>query len=676
MAAAGPSDDEVDRALEAEEFLNWGTHVPLGLPPSIQPAAPVDAAPEPPLLPVVCSVDCVGSATALQQGSTPCGCGPPDAAGTAEAPGTMGEQPGAVVGGLGAPTVAIAAGAVTAAAVAALEAPSSIPCGDPEGSSSMDAGDRPVPVASGRGDAAPPRAGSKASGQDLASSSEVRPLPTPQQDREEYTGLRIAKRSVGASQWHEEISGRGRRVVQFRQLSELFRRRQECDRVVVGVLYEKMSSEKLANGERFACWSLTDLAEPKPRYLKLHLRWEAFQHWRSRQAAPNVTRGSIFAIMNPALVDDGRGSAMGSEPVLRVDRAAQLHKLGECPSLGRCSIKGCALPCNVDLDDRFCQMHLARAYADKPCRIVAGGGIESSTASLLKGCRSLHKPRARAPLPAAEEGEVEDVDGLIEEANQLKTKVAIRFDDRRLHHSEAIKNYKRAICSGVRPDEQATSRVPLLGRGLEGPGGLELDLATVDRSERRKAERMLSLRATDRLATGAMAGRPPLQQRAKRPRPDTRSEPLAMPPAAHSKSRRVAGAAADAGGAEARPPCGPDPGAAGTADDGGAAAGSGPVPDAAGIAEPGPESASGLLQSLEAAAGDAARLRGVLEAAEGLPASALREDAGPHLYAAVGQLTLNGGCAEIKRLALRARRRWRAQSEVANLAAPPGTAVH
>merc|ERR1712079_554975 len=52
---------------------------------------------------------------------------------------------------------------------------------------------------------------------------------------------------------------------------------------------------------------------------------------------------------------------------------------------------------------------------------------------------------------------------------------------------------------GTRADGEVTSRMPVLGRGLEASKDLELDFATVPTDEKRKAERMLEQRAADKL---------------------------------------------------------------------------------------------------------------------------------------------------------------------------------
>jgi len=558
-----------------------------------------------------------------------------------------------------------------------------------------------------------------------APAAQARPQEPPPEHVEEFTGLRIAKRCVDAQRWREEIRGKGRRVVPLWQVNELGQRARGCDRVLVGVLYDKANSEKLANGENFASWGITDLADPIPRLLKVQLRWEAYQHWRSRRLAPNATRGSLFAIMNPALVQEGKGCVWGSEPVIRVERASQLHKLGECPSLGRCDMKGCPLPCNADLGDRFCHKHLSRAYADKPGRIAAGGGAVTSAGggtaplSLFRrsGAAALGS-RAAAAAAATADGVNEDPEGRDGGRTRARTDMAVQLDNRRFSHSEAKQNYIRSICSGARPDGHETSRVPVLGRGLEGSDGLEIDLATLDPDEQRKAQRMLEHHAerTGRgLLRAAAEAAPAAQPPAKKPRMAVQDQQLPAPRPAlgqllealavrRTARRAGAGAAAPAEarrgaapGARGRP--GPEaaeragpaelaPAPAAAAPD--AAAGDdSEQPAALRLAEPAPgpeatasagqppapepaettplarQAAEEMVRRLEEAGMDAEGVGAALQAAAGLPAEALEGEAGRRLYEAVGRLTLDRGRPEVRRQALHLRRRWRAQSDAA-----------
>lgn len=537
------------------------------------------------------------------------------------------------------------------------------------------------------------------------------------EDREEFTGLRIEGRCVPAAQWAEEIRGRGRHIVPWSRLTELARRRQNRDRVVIGVLYERSGQHRLANGESYSSWGLTDLAQPKPRQLQLHLRGQAFVHWRSGQAAASVRRGSIFAVLNPVLVQEGVGGAAGGEPVARVERAAQLHKLGECPSLGTCSVRRCQAPCNADIGERFCAVHLSVAYADK--RVSARtGGVDPGVAALLKKCPGIARKTMsrRVKLPESEDDDGNDNENA---TKILSTDVAVEFDNRRFHRAEANDSYVRSIRAGVVSDGKAMSRTPVLGRGLEGETAfLELDFATLASGEKRKAERMLELRS-ERVVRPAPPGRPrsgapvPAASATKRA-PSSRAEEPApkralaelmsaladrrmarranAPPApgaglrptapgAQVPTARVAmaGSTATLAGGDAK-----DAGDAMAECAAGAAASVGSVASSveadllqtASAAAPaeaidavsGQRRVDALLHDLAGSAGEG--LLAALAAAGQLPVAAVHGPAGQQLYNAVGRLTLQGGRADVRRAALCLRRRWRAASDEAEARKP------
>ena len=50
------------------------------------------------------------------------------------------------------------------------------------------------------------------------------------------------------------------------------------DNIIVGVLFDT-AGEKLGNGEAFLKWRLTDMAQPEPRNMVLHLRWKVGCSW-------------------------------------------------------------------------------------------------------------------------------------------------------------------------------------------------------------------------------------------------------------------------------------------------------------------------------------------------------------------------------------------------------------
>jgi len=519
----------------------------------------------------------------------------------------------------------------------------------------------------------------------------------PQEDREEFTGLRIANRCLPAENWSQMIRGNNKRVVPFTRLSELRIRKQTCDRIVIGVLYERTTGHRLANGEAYDCWALTDLAEPRPRHFMLHLRWQAYNHWRTGQAVASARRGSIFAVMNPAIVDEGTDNG---NPVARVEKPLQILKLGTCPSLGTCDMKGCRLPCNADAHHRICQMHMTMAWARKESRMVADGGSSTSIAFLREQRSGKAKPVAR-PLASAQDEQAEAEANRKEDSaaltKQAKDAVALRLDDRRFDNCKAKDEYIKSICAGKRAEAHASSRVPVLGRGLKGPGESELDLE-LDWGERQKAERMIERRA-EREEQGIPDTSAPPAKRSRPGNPPAKSaraadsrlsgvatlEPKPEPKKALGEllealnSRRIArraGVTQSAGSRAApsspRPPRGSRPAPASPRQ---------AVVEAGGAIDPlQPPSvpaqgdllsrAEALLAEFQAAAvaGDVAgagRVMAALAVAEKLPASVLKEGAGAQLYDAVGRLALKHSRADVKRLAIRTRRQWRCDSYAA-----------
>eukprot|EP00928_Gymnodinium_smaydae_P003756 TRINITY_DN11327_c0_g6_i1.p1 TRINITY_DN11327_c0_g6~~TRINITY_DN11327_c0_g6_i1.p1 ORF type:complete len:699 (-),score=109.77 TRINITY_DN11327_c0_g6_i1:173-2269(-) len=335
------------------------------------------------------------------------------------------------------------------------------------------------------------------------------PVPAkPEEDREEFTGLRLSKRDVDAERWRRAIRGHNppRRVVPFERLGELkevARRRLKvmCDCVVIGVLYEKPRSEKFANGELYMRWGLTDLATPRLRRVMVHIRWQAFKHWHKGKAAETAKRGAVFAVMNPTVLQESDSKGL-SDYVLRVEKETQLLKLGESASLGLCDMKGCLQPVNRDYGDRFCAVHLSQAYADKRGRTAASGGV---TLQGLIGVKSVGGRRpAPRQLPQGLPTEDDDEKPMTAQEKrqqdaEVRADVAMKLSDRRsLVDADANRSYTRSMTSGVgaseRSEKNEWSRVPMLGRGLEDQDGMELDFDTLSTTEKLQTRRLVEMR--------------------------------------------------------------------------------------------------------------------------------------------------------------------------------------
>lgn len=543
-----------------------------------------------------------------------------------------------------------------------------------------------------------------------ASSSDGAQVATPRaeaagDDREEFTGLRITKRCVPAAVWSKEIrSGeRPRQIVPFSRLADLGRGLQVRDRVVIGVLYERSHGLLHLRGEPYMEWRLTDLADPEPRRLMLHLRREACRHWRTSHVGAAAKRGSIFAILNPKLDDlPSRRSGDDQAPVVHVVAQSQLIKLGDCPSLGTCEMRGCGMPCNADVSERFCALHMRLTYASKRGRSHTGG---NNLAHLL--IEPKHKKRL-GPVFSEEAPPPDHAD----KAKSNRTDMAMQLDGRRFLNVKANDNYVNSICSGARPDQTDTSLMPMLGRAFHGKEEMELDIATLRTDEKSKAERMLEhfleqreaqehppsrqASSTGSLSSGARnrGRKPPTEQpkslrqlleevsgkRVARRSTAGRKADVGEQGASSSAARAFAAVAHAASAASDTDPVTAATAVDATAVPGAAAALSASSPDssppgtssigsgatAAAVAPPrlAPAETQGLVQRLEAAGEDLEQLQAVLAAADALLPTVPSE-----LAAAVGRLVLQSPRADIRQAAIAARRRWRAGCDDAMAAA-------
>lgn len=479
-------------------------------------------------------------------------------------------------------------------------------------------------------------------------------------DHEQHCGLRIVNRCYTAAEVSEQM--KDARVLRFPRVMDL-RSRSQFNRIVIGVLYETFTS-KLGNGELYTRWSLTDLAEPEPRRLIVQLRGRAYEHWRKAQFCKAATRKSIFAIMNPRDPEQ----ADTNEWTVRVENPGQLAKLGECPSLGLCNMKNCQLPCNLDLKDRFCKMHLKLAYANKGGRILTGGNVD---AHLIAGPK-----RKRFKGEVAEEEEEKDADQL-EQEKRLKVSIALQLDERRFATSEANDNYFRSIREGGKIEAYSTSRVPVLGRGFSEKDGLEIDMATIDTRDKIKAERMIErvvdMRAERRVADcSAQALELNLGIASRQSSGQASGSGGNAAPKTRKKSLQDLMEAMKGKLAARRPGCGPKNKAEEKEDnplpkrDNGVTASSSCSSRSACVSDATSNDyhvkINALTKDLETAGDDMSRIKSVLDAADSLPIAVLEGPQGSQFYAAVGRLIMHAGRADIRRAALVARRRWRSAS--------------
>lgn len=327
-------------------------------------------------------------------------------------------------------------------------------------------------------------------------------------DQLEYVDLRIQNRTVSPEMWRGLIEVTGREIWTFARLKQEFKHEyrpqlQTRDHVFVGVLYERALSGQHGNGECFTSWGLTDMASPQANRVSVHLRWGAFRHWTTARAADVATRGSIIALMNPVpVVPEGGGAAQ-----LHVKQPQQVFKLGDCPDLGRCRTKSCTQPLHTK--DRFCFWCLNKEFCKKPIRIAAGGGARGEV--VKEAWKQVHKSNFVASRDALRQQKQLRQQRLLEQQNwetlegdpvelekqaQIKKKheLAMAMDNRRFLRAHVRHESMKATKEGTRLDTLETSLVPKLARGLQESDGIEVDYASIETADRRKAERLVALR--------------------------------------------------------------------------------------------------------------------------------------------------------------------------------------
>lgn len=198
--------------------------------------------------------------------------------------------------------------------------------------------------------------------------------------RERFSGLRISGRKIRAQRWDDLM--RGKRYVSFDRLSAALGNESEENVVTIVVVYGKSLPKGGANGSRYAHWSLTDLAFPKPQVMTLLLYSQAFDTWVG-DATTDVPTGAIFAVLNPLMLPDKEGGE--SRLAAKVSHATQLVHLGTCPSLGLCTSRKkdgvhCSMPCDRDRGPLVCYYHTMHQEAQKVKRFAQSAkGVSERT---------------------------------------------------------------------------------------------------------------------------------------------------------------------------------------------------------------------------------------------------------------------------------------------------------
>lgn len=286
--------------------------------------------------------------------------------------------------------------------------------------------------------------------------------------------------------------------------------------------------QKLANGALYKCWTLTDLQQPEPREVVVHIMGQAFHYFNQKhsgqQEVREPVRGEVVALCNavymPVDLDNPNNRRHSNKVAVRIVGPDQVRRFGTCPTLGRCDMRGCKRPCNKQLRERFCALHLATFYHEKSLRMTTGGH-SAQTNKLVAAAKMLaKKPPKKLDIKAVKQASSEDA----KIAAERKVETAVALEKRRLlGRSATTGNYIRAVQFGAPKDGSNTSLVPELGRGLEHSDGLDVEMDFICTDELTKAERMLSRRteekqkASEREAQGAPAKeasvRPPAEKR-------------------------------------------------------------------------------------------------------------------------------------------------------------------
>ena len=320
--------------------------------------------------------------------------------------------------------------------------------------------------------------------------------PEQKQDIEQFSGLPIVNRTVPAEMWAREVLRPDRRYVSFSHiplyLGAAGNRMRSKENIIIGVLYHSSAGEtrRLGNGEQFLRWRLTDLAQ-QARQIVVQLRWGAYLHWRNGKPASLARRGAILAILNPHLVEVADGHpGTSKEMVIRIEKALQVEKLGDCPALGSCKKPGCKDPCDIRQRERYCRNHRNIAYAEKTVpRISGGGGADSRMAALLRTRQKKSSQKVAQQLKASllEAHQSDSKKELAEDKQRQeklnKLELAKAISERQLtNQADANENYVRCIRNGLKAEDSLTSRIPVLGRGLNSSSTLEVTISSTKRS--------------------------------------------------------------------------------------------------------------------------------------------------------------------------------------------------
>ncbi|GLD92092.1 hypothetical protein PINS_up000625 [Pythium insidiosum] len=173
-------------------------------------------------------------------------------------------------------------------------------------------------------------------------------------DRERFSGLRIAERTISADELAGEMTGR--RFIRLREMDSIPRdvlTDEKTDWVTIGVVARKTLSKATSNGSTFMVWGLSDLDTTELGVFLFDAAYES--HWRELE-------GSIVAILNATVMPASEKNRFA----LKASRPEEVVKLGRAVDFGICKAmtsaeNRCRLAVNT-ATSQYCMHHIASNF--------------------------------------------------------------------------------------------------------------------------------------------------------------------------------------------------------------------------------------------------------------------------------------------------------------------------
>ena len=230
---------------------------------------------------------------------------------------------------------------------------------------------------------AQPGAGASAGGAPAPTALGKRPRPAPASDAdvevEEFSGVRISRRTVAAAEVRQALAGRV--VVPLRRLAASPAVASAAaaaaaaapggghaatapDVVTIGVLVHRGPPRLGPSGGTYQVWRLSDFGADVTLFL-----WGA-----AYEAFRRECEGGLFLLSCPDVLPARERSAFA----LKVSAVAQLSKLGTCPTFALCAAaRKDGAPCTMAVDtavSRRCVHHMGAEYSRLLKEVSTGRG--------------------------------------------------------------------------------------------------------------------------------------------------------------------------------------------------------------------------------------------------------------------------------------------------------------